>query len=200
MKRLPLIALLTVLALPATAQASTIRHGVVLSIGDGGRQVQVVGSGHTVQAFRVQVLRSQAGRIARAGRIGVGSVISYRQAGSAIAGVRVTGHSSSVSYYASVIRASGHRLLVRLADGRTLGLARAHFRVSSSRGSGSVILAHAAAATSLATRHSALAAGTTVLVTESVSGPGASHFSFSLPSLSGASAPGADTGHQPAQG
>lgn len=200
MKRLPLIAVLLAVALPAPAQASAIKHAVVVSVTDGGWQVQVVGPGHTVQAVRFQVMRGRARRPARLGRIAAGSIISYRQLGGSITGVRVTGHLHTVSYYASVIRASRRRLVVRLADGCALRIARSRLRLSSKRRRGTAVLAHAASAATVARRRPALRAGTTVLVTESLVRRGVTRFSVTLPPLSGAASPQADTGRQFAQG
>ena len=186
MKRLLLIAALAILALPASAMAEATSHGVVLSVTSGRHTLQVVDPSHIVHSFRFDGARA---------RLKPGTVISFRASGATISGVRVTGHVSKLSYYASVVRSSGRHLVLRLGDGRTV-----KFAASSAAGgplpsgsSGREVLAHMASAPTVTINIQGLAPGATVLVTETIGG-GSISISITLPTISTGSGSGSGGG------
>ncbi len=183
MRRLAVSTAVSLLVLTGTAAAATTQQGVVLSVGAGGHQIQVVEPSHVVHAFRLA---------SSARGLGAGTVIAFRQFGSSISVARVTGHVRQVSYFASVVRTSSKRLVLRLGDGRTVRFAASatagtHGRPK--RDSGRQILAHAAVARATGTplvtiNIVGLAPGATVLVTETVGNGDSITISISLPTLS----------------
>ena len=186
MKRLLLIAALAILAFPASAMAEATSHGVVLSVTSGRHTLQVVDPSHIVHSFRFDGARA---------RLKPGTVISFRASGATISGVRVTGHVSKLSYYASVVRSSGRHLVLRLGDGRTV-----KFAASSAAGgplpsgsSGREVLAHMASAPTVTINIQGLAPGATVLVTETIGG-GSISISITLPTISTGSGSGSGGG------
>ena len=186
MKRLLLIAALAILAFPASAMAEATSHGVVLSVTSGRHTLQVVDPSHIVHSFRFDGARA---------RLKPGTVISFRASGATISGVRVTGHVSKLSYYASVVRSSGRHLVLRLGDGRTV-----KFAASSAAGgplpsgsSGRDVLAHMASAPTVTINIQGLAPGATVLVTETIGG-GSISISITLPTISTGSGSGSGGG------
>ena len=186
MKRLLLIAALAILAFPASAMAEATSHGVVLSVTSGRHTLQVVDPSHIVHSFRFDGARA---------RLKPGTVISFRASGATISGVRVTGHVSKLSYYASVVRSSGRHLVLRLGDGRTV-----KFAASSAAGgplpsgsSGREVLAHMASAPTVTINIQGLAPGATVLVTETIGG-GSISISITLPTISTGSGSGGGAG------
>lgn len=153
MKRLALVTVVTMLALPASALARA-SSGVVLSVDRSAHTAQVVGSGHLVHAYRV------LGRLAG---IHAGSQISFQLSSGAISAVRTRSSARrTVSFYGRVVRAGIHGLTLQLADGDLVTYASA--QPSASAPAQSEPLAHAARATA-PLDISALAPGVEVLAT-----------------------------------
>jgi hypothetical protein len=112
MKRLTLAGMIVSMAFPASALAGMSR-GYVLSVDKRHHTIQVVDSRHVVHAYRYH------GRLPM---VHLGSKISFDRAGRSISHVRLTSNRSwTVSYYARVVRAGKHGLVLRLPDGRTVG-------------------------------------------------------------------------------
>jgi hypothetical protein len=119
MRRMTLGILAALLALPATAMASS-GHGVVLSVDSRHKTVQVVDGSHVVHAYKYR------GRLPR---LHVGSSISFKRSGKAISGVKAgMGVSRTVSFYGRVTRSSRSGLVLRLADGRTVSFSAKQVR------------------------------------------------------------------------
>ena len=184
-------AALTLFALPATAMAApnaSSEHGVVLSVGARGREVQVVDSTRVVHAY--QLAHPQAG-------LAAGTTISYRDQGRSITAIQITGHIRKVSYYASVMRTSGRHVLLRLGDGRTVKLATSGARSARVRvrgDSGRAVLAHTASGPTVTINIEGLTPGATVLVTETVGAGGSITISITLPTQSNGSGGGDGSG------
>lgn len=145
------------LAIPASAAAASTGSGVVLSA--GGHSVQVVNAGHSVSAYRI------TGAVPR---MRIGSEIDYTQNGSSISHVRVVGSTSNVRYYAHVVRNAAGRLVLSLADGRTVSFNSSQIKARKLH-KGHAVSADAASGISITVN---APPGTTVLVNETVAADG----------------------------
>lgn len=189
MKRVTLAAVGAILAMPATALASSGR-GTVLSLNTAHRTIEVVDSSHVVHAYHYR------GSLPK---VHAGSRISFQRSATTIRKVTVLarGH-SSVSFYARVVNSSKRGVVLRLADGRKVTISSKQLRGRSpkrSRGHKHGLLAHAA---NITINIEGLEPGVTVLVTESVDGNGNLTITISLPGLG--SAGGGFGGEQHATG
>lgn len=179
MHRTALLAMLAALAAPAgalaapTAAGALTEHGRVLSVDRATATVQVVDDHHAVEAYRL--LQAPTA-------LSAGSVISFRRHGDVITGVRLSGRSRTLAYYATVVRASSGGLVLRLADGRTVRFASRRLVGMRVHGpmSGGVVLAHVASAAPDLTH---LVHGATVIVRETLHAHGGPSVSITLPAV-----------------
>ena len=197
MKRLTLSATILTLALPATAAAAGSSRGVVLSVNQSRHAVELVDANHVVHTFTVHGALTG---------VRAGSVISFRRTGAGITAVRNAGSTRSVSYYARVVHSSGKKVVLRLADGRTVSFAgrqlKKHARKHTKRAARvHKALAHAASAGSGVTINiEGLAPGTTVLVSETTAPDGSITISITLPPAGSTGTTGTVAGDQSASG
>jgi hypothetical protein len=177
MKRLTLATVGAVLAMPATALASS-GSGTVLSVDGAHRTIEVVDSNHLVHAYKYQ------GSLPK---LHAGSKITFQRSGQAIGKVKTLLRSPrSVAFYARVVRSSKRGVALRLADGRNVDFSSRQLRGRGSKTSQrrtNSVRARAAAA-SITINILGLEPGVTVLVTESVDAHGNVTITISLPSLS----------------
>lgn len=154
MKRLALVTVMTMLALPGTAMARS-GSGVVLSLDRAAHTAQVVDPAQNVHAYRF------AGRLSA---LAPGSRIRFQVSGSTIYGVRAAASPRrTVSFYARVVRASARGLTLGLADGRLVSYSPVQLAGDPSLPAGQPV-AHAARAES-AVNLQGLDPGVTVLAT-----------------------------------
>ncbi len=119
MKRTALAAAIAALALPASAAAAT---GVVLSVNSRHHTIEVVDGKHVVHAYHYR------GRLPH---VRLGARISYGQSADTIHHVRRNGAADgTVAFLARVVRSNSGRLVLRLADGRTVSLRLRHQRAN----------------------------------------------------------------------
>jgi hypothetical protein len=107
------VAVLAILASPSGALAHGTSSGTVLSLDANHHTPQVIDAGHLVHAYTYTH---------RLGKLGPGSRISFRLAGSRIGRVRVAGRSASLTFRGVVVTSTAKALVLRLADGQTLAL------------------------------------------------------------------------------
>lgn len=119
MKRLTLAAIVALLALPATALASS-SSGVVLSVDKRHHTIQVVDPGHVVHLYHYD------GRLPR---LHAGSRIAFKRAGQTISHVgNASSQSHSVAFLGRVVRSNRRGLVLRLADGNTVSFSSHQIR------------------------------------------------------------------------
>jgi hypothetical protein len=168
--------------------------GVVLSVDAAHHSIQVVDSHHAVHAYRYR------GRLPR---LHTGSTIHFQRSGGTIGHVKLASNkSSSVSYYARVLRSNARGLVVRLADGKTVRFSSkqlAHKRLKpSQRHRRHTGVARAASdlglsAGGITVNIQGLQPGVTVLVNETVDDQGNVTVTITLPAATA-------TGEQQASG
>src|SRR6185312_14997827 len=180
MRRLIPLAGLGALALfPAAALARPTR-AQVLSVSPRHRTVQLVDAAHVVHAYRYR------GRVPR---LGLGDTVTYRRTGRSISHLKKLARASQrISFYATVVRSGSRQVRLRLGDGTPYRLNSG--QVASGR------VAHAAASTApITVEVNGLAAGETVLISETVDAAGHWTITITLPSSGGGD--GSTSGEDP---
>jgi Domain of unknown function (DUF5666) len=110
MRRLALAGLV-LFAVPTAAAQAAPQRGALLRVDRAHRKVEVVDARHVVHRYAV------SGRLPR--KLREGDLVSFRPRGKRIAGLRVTGSTRKLSFYATVVSSGHEGALLRLPDGRS---------------------------------------------------------------------------------
>jgi hypothetical protein len=97
------------LLVPAAAQAKP-QTGAVLRVDRGHHKVEVVNSAHLVRRYSV------AGKLSS--KLRSGALVSFKPHGKKANGLRVTGRTRKLAFYATVVSSAKKGALLRLPDGR----------------------------------------------------------------------------------
>jgi hypothetical protein len=107
---LPIAALLALFVLPAAAQAKP-QKGAVLRVDRAHHKVEVVTSAHLVRRYTV------AGKLSS--KLRSGALVTFKPNGKKANGLRVTGRTRKLAFYATVVSSAKKGAVLRLPDGRS---------------------------------------------------------------------------------
>ena len=106
---LPFAVAVLALLVPAAAQAKP-QKGAVLRVDRGHHKVEIVNSAHLVRRYSV------AGKLSS--KLRSGALVSFKPNGKRANGLRVTGRTRKLAFYATVVSSAKKGAVLRLPDGR----------------------------------------------------------------------------------
>jgi uncharacterized membrane protein YgcG len=96
--------------LPAAAQAKP-QQGALLRVDRAHHKVEVINSKHVVRRYTV------AGRLSS--KLRSGALVTFKLSGKKLSGLRVTGRTRKLAFYATVVSSARKGAVLRLPDGRS---------------------------------------------------------------------------------